>query len=57
MNKNKNISLHIGPIDIKNYLIMTEAKLNFNSHLDDIIKNASRKISALSRINPTYECR
>lgn len=41
MDKNNNISLHIGPFDMKDYFIMIDAKLNFHNHLDDIIKKAS----------------
>ena len=32
--------------------IKVDNKLNFNEHLDGIIKKASRKVSALSRIFP-----
>ena len=32
--------------------VKVDNKLNFNEHLDEIIKKASRKVSALSRIFP-----
>ena len=32
--------------------VKTDSKLNFNEHLDGIIKKASQKINALSRISP-----
>ena len=56
--KNKNISMHIGPFEIKNTNcekllgIKVDSRLNFDEHLDGIIKKASRKINALSRITP-----
>ena len=53
VNKNENISMHIGPFEIKNtdckkLLEIKVDRLNFNEHLDGIIKKASRKINALS---------
>ena len=50
--------MHIGPFEIKNTNcekllgIKVDSRLNFNEHLDGIIKKASRKINALSRIIP-----
>ena len=47
-----------GPFEIKNTNcekllgIKVNSRLNFNKHLDRIIKKASRKINALSRITP-----
>ena len=48
--------MHIGPFEIKNTNcekqlgIKVDSRLNFNEHLDSIIKKASCKINALSRI-------
>ena len=56
--KNENVSMHIGPFDIKNnnceklLVIKLDSRLNFNEHLDGIIKKASRKVNELSRITP-----
>ena len=56
VSENENVSMHIGPFEIKNtnceklLVIKVNSRLNFNEHLDDIIKKASRKINALSRI-------
>ena len=56
--ENENISMHIGPFEIKNTNcenilgIKVNSRLNFNEHLDGIIKKAGRKINALSRIIP-----
>ena len=50
--------MHTGPFEIKNTNsekllgIKVDSRLNFNEHLDGIIKKASRKINALSRIIP-----
>ena len=58
ISKNQNILMHIGPFDIKNTNcekllgIKVDGRLNFNTHLDGIIKKASHKINALSRITP-----
>ena len=58
VSKNENISMHIGPFEIKNTNcekllgIKVDSRLNFNEHLDGIIKKASRKINALYRITP-----
>ena len=58
VSKNENISMHIGPFEIKNTNckkllgIKVNSMLNFNEHLDGIIQKASRKINALSRITP-----
>ena len=58
VSKNKNVSMHIGPFGIKNTNcekllgIKVDSRLNFDEHLDGIIKKASRKINALSRITP-----
>ena len=52
------MNLKIGDINIENstceklLVIKVDNKLNFNEHLDGIIKKASRKVSALSRIFP-----
>ena len=54
--KNENVSMHIGPFEIKNtdseklLGIKVDSRLNFNEHLDGLIKKTSRKINALSRI-------
>ena len=51
--------MFIGPFEIKNtncknlLEIKVDTRLNFNEHLDGIIKKARRKINALSRITPT----
>ena len=51
--------MHIGSFEIKNtnceklLRIKVDSRLNFNDHLDGIIKKASRKINALSRITPS----
>ena len=55
--KNDNVLMYIGPFEIKNTNsellgIKVESRLNFNEHLDGIIKKASRKINTLSRITP-----
>ena len=58
VSKNENISMHIGPFKIKNtncekvLVIKVDSRLNFIEHLDGTIKNASRKINALSSITP-----
>ena len=58
VSKNENVSMHIGPFEIKNNNcekllgIKVDNRLNFNEHLDGIIKKTSRKINALSRITP-----
>ena len=58
ISKNEDVSMYIGPFEIKithceNLLgIKVDSKLNFNEHLDCIIKRASRKINAISRITP-----
>ena len=58
VSKNENISMHIGPFEIinTNYEkllgIKVDSRLNFNEHLDSVIKKAGRKINALSRITP-----
>ena len=50
--------MHTGPFEIKNTNsekllgIKVNSRLNFNEHLDGIIKKESRKINALSRIIP-----
>ena len=52
------IILKIGKINIENSTcekqlgVKVDNKLNFNEHLDGIIKKAGRKVSALSRIFP-----
>ena len=56
--KNENVSMHIGTFQIKNTNrekllgIKVDSRHNLNEHLDVIIKKASRKINALSRITP-----
>ena len=58
VSKNENVSIHIGPFEIKNTNcekllgIKVDSRLNFIEHLDGIIKNATRKISTLSSITP-----
>ena len=58
VSKNENISVHVGPFEITNTNcgkllgIKVDSRLNFTEHLDSIIKKASRKINALSRITP-----
>ena len=58
VSKNENISMHIGPFEIKNtnceklLKIKVDSRLSFNEHLDGIIKKASPKINALSTITP-----
>ena len=58
ISKNENVSMHIGLFEIKNTNydkllgIKVDSRLSFNKHLDGIIKKASRKINALSRITP-----
>ena len=58
ISKNEDVSMYIGPFEIKithceKLLgIKVDSKLNFNEHLDCIIKRASRKINAISRITP-----
>ena len=45
----------IGSRNIENYTplaVKVDNKLNFNEHLDGIVKKASRKVSAISRIFP-----
>ena len=52
------MNLKIGNINIENSAcekllgVKVDNKLNFNEHLDGIIKKASRKVSTLSRIFP-----
>ena len=52
------MNLKIGNINIENSTckkllgVKVDNKLNFNEHLDGIIKKASRKVSTLSRIFP-----
>ena len=52
------MNLKIGNINTENSAcekllgVKVDNKLNFNEHLDRIIKKASRKISTLSRIFP-----
>ena len=62
VSKNENISMHTGPFEIKNTScekllgIKVDSRLNFNEHLDGIIKKASRKISALSSVTESKRC-
>ena len=52
------MNLKIGNINTENSAcekllgVKVDNKLNFNEHLDGIIKKASRKVSTLSRIFP-----
>ena len=55
VSKNENVSILIGPFEIKNNCekrlrVKVDRGLNFNEHLDGIIWKASRKINALYRI-------
>ena len=58
VSKNENVSMHTAPVQIKNTIcekllrIKVDSRLNFNEHLDGIIKKASRKINAISMITP-----
>ena len=58
ISENENVSMYIDPFEIKNTNcekllgIKIDSRLNFNEHLDGIIKKASRKINALSTIKP-----
>ena len=59
INENEKVSMHIGPFEIKNTncekllgIKTDESRLKFNVHLDGIIKKASCKINALSKITP-----
>ena len=58
ISKNESVSVYIGPFEIKNTNcekllgIKVDSRLNFNEHLDGIIKKASPKINVLSRITP-----
>ena len=51
------MNLKVGNINIENSTceklgVKVDKKLNFNEHLDGIIKKANRKVSALCRIFP-----
>ena len=54
VSENENVSMHIGPFEIKNTNcekllgIKVDSRLNFNEHLDGMFKKASGKINALS---------
>ena len=56
VSKNDNVSMYIGPFKIRNtnceklLEIKVDSRFNFNERLDHIIKKASRRINALSRI-------
>ena len=58
VSKNENVSVDTGPSEIekascvKLLSVLVDSRLNFNEHLDAIIKKAIRKINALSRITP-----
>ena len=58
VSKNENKSMYIGPFEIKNSNcekllgIKIDSRLNFNEHLDVILKKDSRKINALSSVIP-----
>ena len=58
VSKNENVSMHTGPFEIistnceKLLGIKVDRRLNFNEHLDGIIKKTCRKINALSKITP-----
>ena len=55
------MNLKIGNINIENSTcekllgVKVDNKLNFNEHLDGIIKKASRKVSTLPRIFPLMD--
>ena len=55
---NEHVSMKLDNIEIENsncerlLRAKVDSKLNFKEHLDGIIKKASRKINALSRITP-----
>ena len=58
VSKNGGVSMHIFPFEIKNtnceklLRIKVDRILNFNEHLDGVIKKASHKVNELSRITP-----
>ena len=58
VSKNENISVHIGRFQIKNTNcetllgIKVDSRLEFNEHLDGIMKKSSCKTNALSRTTP-----
>ena len=58
ISKQSRMNLKIGNINIENSTckklvgVKVDKKLSFNEHLDGIIKKASRKVSALTRILP-----
>ena len=58
VSSNEHVSMKLDNIEIENSNcerllgVKIDSKLNFKEHLDGIIKKASRKISALSRIAP-----
>ena len=55
---NENVSMKLDNIEIENSNcerllgVKIDSKLNFKEHLDQIIKKASRKVNALTRITP-----
>ena len=61
--KNENVSVHIGPFEIKTInckkLLVTKvcSRLSFNELVDSVVKKVSRKINALSRITPFINIR
>ena len=58
VSSNGHVSMKLDNIEIENsncerlLRVKVDSKLNFKEHLDGIIKKASRKINALSRITP-----
>ena len=58
VSSNERVSMKLDNIEIENshyerlLEVKIDSKLNFKEHLDGIIKKASRKIKALSRIAP-----
>ena len=58
VSSNEHVSMKLDNIEIENSNcerllgVKIDSKLNFNEHLDGIIKKASQKINALSRISP-----
>ena len=58
ISNNEKVSMKIDNIELENtssekFLgIIIDSKLDFNKHLEEIIKKASRKVYVLSRITP-----
>ena len=55
---NKPVGIKIGNYTIENseckkiFVVKIDANLNFNDHISNLCKKASRKISALARVTP-----